>query len=114
MPEKGFREQALVALIPAYGAIAVLFMGVGRIKAVRGLRAAILFYALFALLFFSCLFSFVLTMLLVEMPWQGMTAFAVVGGAIILWGLGYAEIGIEAAFLHGRTETDSVENDRSN
>ncbi len=94
------KQQALIALIPICGFLAVLMLGFKEIKNRRSVPAACVFYLLCATVFAAILIPYV-TILLLKfdvMQW-GWIAFAVIGGVILVWGVAYIALLIEMAFL---------------
>ena len=110
MSNIGLRKQAIIALIPAYGTIAILLIGFLELKDRRGNKPAIVFLLLCSLLFAASLFAFILSILLIDMP----LALLIVCVVMIVWGLAYITLGIEAALLRGMAKSEANENNESN
>ncbi len=96
--ELSVKKQALFALIPLVG-YAILFYGVFVIAQRRGKGKAFLYYMLCAAVLLAAVLGFVLTLLLASMPQEALIAFAVIGGAVLIWGVPYLSLAIETAFL---------------
>lgn len=112
--ELGIKQQALIALIPGDGFLAILIIGGIAISKKRGGLAAFAFCFLCAFMFVAYMMAFVLTMLVVDMPRGIGIAFIVIGSVMMCWGISYITLGIEAAFLRGKEKPDTEEDDQSN